>query len=71
MKVRITTIDEGKPEVTEHETALNLHQFILADMGLYKDMDDLKSDFDHAELKENSVLLKNETYQHTYEVVCP
>ena len=69
MKVRITTIDEGKTEVVEQETALNLHQFILADMGLYKDMDDLKSDFDHAEANPNKVLLQNETYQHTYEVV--
>lgn len=74
MKVRITTIDQifdnGKPEVTEHETSLDLHSFILADMGgLYPNMQELKADFIQVNDMPNKVELSNENYGHTYEIV--
>ena len=76
MKVRITTTEKDMPEVKEeHETALTLHQFILADMGLYNNMQELIADFNKTEFKEGYALFKNEDsisnayYQHVYEVV--
>ena len=74
MKVRITSINENAPEEKEErETALTFHQFILADMGLYADMEELIADWDKTEFKEGYAFFKNEgangNYQHVYEAV--
>lgn len=75
MKVRITTTEKDAPETVSEVTteASNLHRFILSDMELYPNMEELKADFDHTEFREGYALLRNdnanENYQHVYEVV--
>ena len=70
MKIRITTNEKDQPQtVSEVTTDLPFDQFLLKDFGVYETIEELKSDWDKAEVTKTKAVFNNPDYNHAFEVI--